>query len=171
LAGASNRVRKCSHRNSSLKSCPAMAGRAAATADATPAIRLAKAVAIGAATQAIAAAKVVAAMAMSADVTAAAMAAATGTAMVAVATETSADAIAAVMAERDRLRQHLALIQFAAERASSDPSQDRYSAREIKWVAKLDVAKLHKQSDDISAKLRELNAALQEANWKIELRA
>jgi len=87
--------------------------------------------------------------------------------------ETLADgrAIAAVMAERDRLRQHLALIQFAAERASSDPSQDRYSAREIKWVAKLDVAKLHKQSDDISAKLRELNAALQEANWKIELRA
>ncbi|MBL8760056.1 MAG: DIP1984 family protein [Phycisphaerae bacterium] len=80
-------------------------------------------------------------------------------------------AIAAVMAERDRLRQHLALIRFAAERASSDPNQDRYSAREIKWVAQLDVAKLHKQSDDISAKLRELNAALQEANWNIELRA
>lgn len=84
---------------------------------------------------------------------------------------TDGRAIASVMAERDRLRQHLALIQFAAERASSDPSQERYSAREIKWVAKLDVAKLHKQADDVSAKLRELNAALQEANWKIELRA
>jgi hypothetical protein len=79
--------------------------------------------------------------------------------------------VAALMAERDRLRQQLALIQFAAEQASSDPNKDRYSPREIKWVPQLDVGKLHKQADDISSKLRELNAALQETNWKIELRS
>jgi len=46
---------------------------------------------------------------------------------------------------------------------------DRYSVREIKWVAAVDVAKLQKQSEDLARQIRELNAKIQETNWKIEL--
>lgn len=77
--------------------------------------------------------------------------------------------IAQAMAERDRLRQQHALLTFAAESASANPEDGRYSMREIKWVPVLDVAKLHKQADDVSAKMRELNAKLQETNWRVVL--
>ena len=46
---------------------------------------------------------------------------------------------------------------------------DRYSVREIKWVAAVAVAKLQKQSEDLARQIRELNAKIQETNWKIEL--
>lgn len=44
-----------------------------------------------------------------------------------------------------------------------------YSAREIKRVAVLDAAKLEKQAEDVARKIRELNALIQEANWRIDL--
>lgn len=77
--------------------------------------------------------------------------------------------LAAVIAERDRLRQHVALLSFAAEAATTAPEQARYSMREIRWVPMLDASKLHTQIDEVSSKLRELNAKLQEANWRITL--
>lgn len=77
--------------------------------------------------------------------------------------------IAQAMAERDRLRQELALLTFAAESASANPEDGRYSMREIKWVPALNVSKLHKQADDVSSKVRELNAKLQETNWRASL--
>lgn len=46
---------------------------------------------------------------------------------------------------------------------------DRHSAREIKWVATVDVAKLQKQSEDLAKKIREVNGAIQQTNWKVEL--
>jgi hypothetical protein len=71
------------------------------------------------------------------------------------------------IARRDSLAQHHGLL--AAALAGTRKEPDRYSMREIKWVAVLDVSKLQKQSDDLAKKLRELNGHLQEANWKIEL--
>lgn len=73
------------------------------------------------------------------------------------------------IAERDRLRQLMALLTAAADAASGKDAEARYSYREIKWVPNLEVRKLHKQSDDVAGKLRSLNAALQEANWQISL--
>jgi uncharacterized coiled-coil DUF342 family protein len=58
---------------------------------------------------------------------------------------------------------------YVAAIAGSKKEPDRYSPREIKWVATLPVAKLQKQVDDLAKKLRELNAEIQKANWKADL--
>ncbi|MEO7094527.1 MAG: DIP1984 family protein [Polyangiales bacterium] len=71
------------------------------------------------------------------------------------------------IAVRDTLKAQHALLQAAIAGARKEP--DRYGVREIKWVATLPVAKLQKQSDDLSKKIRELNGHLQEANWKTSL--
>jgi hypothetical protein len=71
------------------------------------------------------------------------------------------------IAERDRLKQQHALLAHAAASLKRQP--EMYSPREIKWVPQLDAAKLHKQADDVSGKIRALNVKIQEANWKIAL--
>lgn len=71
------------------------------------------------------------------------------------------------IAHRDSLVQRHGLL--AAAIAATQKEPNRYSAREIKWVAAVDVTSLQKQLEDISKKLRELNARIQETNWKVEL--
>ena len=71
------------------------------------------------------------------------------------------------IAHRDTLVAQHAL--YVAAIAGSKKEPDRYSAREIKWVATLEVAKLQKQVDDLAKKLRELNAEIQKANWSADL--
>ncbi len=71
------------------------------------------------------------------------------------------------IAYRDTLVAQHAL--YVAAIAGTKKEPDRYSAREIKWVATLEVAKLHKQLDDLAKKIRELNAAIQKANWSADL--
>lgn len=75
--------------------------------------------------------------------------------------------LTAAIAHRDTLVQRHALLQAAIGATQKEP--DRYSVREIKWVAAVDVAKLQKQSEDLARQARELNARIQETNWKIEL--
>ena len=53
--------------------------------------------------------------------------------------------------------------------AGTRKEPDRYGVREIKWVAKLPVAKLQKQSEDLAKQIRELNVEIQQANWKAVL--
>lgn len=53
--------------------------------------------------------------------------------------------------------------------ASLDAKLEPYSMREIKRVAVLDASKLHKQSEDLAKKIRELNVVIQETNWQHEL--
>jgi len=73
----------------------------------------------------------------------------------------------AAIAKRDALvHQHALLI---AAVAGSRKEPDRYGVREIKWVATLKVASLQKQADDLAKRIRELNASIQETNWKVEL--
>jgi len=64
-------------------------------------------------------------------------------------------------------RSRRSLLQAAVAATKNEP--ERYSVREIKWVAKLDVQRLQRQSEDLSKKIRELNARIQETNWKVEL--
>lgn len=75
--------------------------------------------------------------------------------------------LTAAIARRDRLTQQHSLLTTALAGCRKEP--DRYSVREIKWVATMKVSKLQKQSDDLAKKLRELNARIQETNWQAEL--
>lgn len=75
--------------------------------------------------------------------------------------------LAAALAERDSLAQHHALLQAAIGASRKEP--DRYSMKEIRWVATLEVAKLQKQADDLARRLREINAAIQATNWQVEI--
>jgi hypothetical protein len=75
--------------------------------------------------------------------------------------------ITEAVAQRDTLIARHSLLQHAIEASSKEP--DRYSNAEIKWIACLPVAALHKQSDDVAKNLRELNLAIQQANWEIDL--
>ncbi len=71
------------------------------------------------------------------------------------------------IARRDTLVAQHSLLQHAIARSHREP--DRYSMSEIKWIATLKVANLQKQTEDLAKKIRELNAAIQETNWKSEL--
>jgi hypothetical protein len=71
------------------------------------------------------------------------------------------------IAHRDRLVQQHGLLVAAIAGCRKEPA--RYGVREIKWVATLEVAKLQKQADDLAKSIRELNGAIQQANWSAEL--
>jgi hypothetical protein len=75
--------------------------------------------------------------------------------------------ITEAIAHRDMLTQRHALLQAAIAGTKKEPV--RYSAREIKWVATVSVPKLHEQSDALSRQIREMNAAIQETNWRVEI--
>jgi hypothetical protein len=75
--------------------------------------------------------------------------------------------ITAALAQRDRLAlQHATLL---AAIAATKPSVDRYSSREIRWVATLSVVDLEGQAERVARELRELNMRIQEANWLHDL--
>lgn len=71
------------------------------------------------------------------------------------------------IARRDTLAQRHALIQSAIAASRKEP--ERYSVREIKWVATMEIAKLQRQLEDLAQNIRELNARIQETNWKVDL--
>jgi hypothetical protein len=71
------------------------------------------------------------------------------------------------IARRDTLAQKHGLLTAAIAGCRKEP--ERYGIREIKWKAILDVAKLQKQADDLARSIRELNGAIQQANWVAEL--
>jgi len=75
--------------------------------------------------------------------------------------------LAEAVARRDTLAQHHSLLQAAIAASRKEP--DRYSMKEIKWVATLEVAKLQKQSDDLARQLREINVAIQATNWAADI--
>lgn len=75
--------------------------------------------------------------------------------------------ITAALACRDRLAlQHATILKAIA---ATKPSTDRYSSRELRWVAVLPVAALQEQAEGIARELRELNMKIQQANWQHEL--
>lgn len=75
--------------------------------------------------------------------------------------------LTAAIAHRDSLIQRHALLQAAIAATQKEP--DRYSVREIKWIAAVDVSKLQKQSEDLAQQVRVLNGRIQETNWKVDI--
>jgi hypothetical protein len=75
--------------------------------------------------------------------------------------------LTAAIAERDRLKKHHSILLAANEAMRRTP--ERHGVREIKWVPQFDSAKLQKQAEDLAVKIRELNARIQETNWKTPL--
>lgn len=71
------------------------------------------------------------------------------------------------LAERDVLSLRRAAYAGLAEAAAV--TQNLYSRSEVKFVSTVDVAEVQKRADDLSKQYRELDARIQEANWKTEL--
>lgn len=71
------------------------------------------------------------------------------------------------LARRDGLSQRHAIVLGVADACAKPP--ERYGVKEIRWVATVDVAKLRERADDLAKQIRELNAAIQEASWQVEL--
>ncbi len=71
------------------------------------------------------------------------------------------------IAERDRLVLQHKLLKDAATACRVE--NNYYSQSEIKWKAVLNIEGLEKQADDVSKRIREVNSAVQEANWNNEL--
>jgi hypothetical protein len=78
-----------------------------------------------------------------------------------------AKTIADALAERDvmvlRRGVYVDLASYAAMR------QDRITRSEVKYLASVDVAVVRKHADELAKNYRELDARIQELNWKTEL--
>ena len=48
-------------------------------------------------------------------------------------------------------------------------TQDRYSRSEVKFKSTVNVTEVQKRADDLAKSYRELDARIQELNWKVEL--
>jgi uncharacterized protein DUF6847 len=71
------------------------------------------------------------------------------------------------LSQRDVLVQRHRIYQSVLDACVRPP--DRYGMKEIRWVASIDIAVLQKRVDDLAKEIRELNAAIQEAGWRVEL--
>lgn len=77
------------------------------------------------------------------------------------------ETITAALARRDSLTLHHRALVGVVE--SCVKPVERYGAKEIRWVTTVDVPTLQRQVDDMAKQIRELNAAIQEAGWRVEL--
>lgn len=80
---------------------------------------------------------------------------------------TDGRSLLALLTQRDELVERHKILTSAISNTQREP--DRYSTREIKWHKVIPVSSLQKQSDDISAKLRDLNVLIQATNWQVDL--
>lgn len=71
------------------------------------------------------------------------------------------------LAKRDVLTFKHGVLIKCADSATRQP--ERYGTREIKWVSSVSVAAIHDQADRLAQEIRELNTAIQEANWRIDI--
>ncbi len=71
------------------------------------------------------------------------------------------------LATRDVIRLKHAVYQELAQAATV--TQARYSKSEVKFQSVVNVAGTQKQADELAREYRELDARIQEANWRTEL--
>lgn len=76
--------------------------------------------------------------------------------------------LTAALAKRDVLVLRHAALTTLSQHCRARPT--RYGSKEIRWVNTIDPAAVQKQLDKTSKDLRELNAAIQETNWKVVLK-
>ena len=72
-----------------------------------------------------------------------------------------------MLIERDELMNRHKIIMAALNTARG--STERYSMREIKWVATIPVKNLQRQADDVADNIRQINVLIQAANWQADL--
>ncbi|MBQ2513226.1 MAG: DIP1984 family protein [Clostridia bacterium] len=72
-----------------------------------------------------------------------------------------------LLAKRDVLSKRLSVMRSFLD--SSSEKVTRYAKTEIKIVSTVDVAKLQKQTDALSADLRALDERIQTLNWTVDL--
>jgi Family of unknown function (DUF6847) len=77
------------------------------------------------------------------------------------------ESITEALAMRDALVLRHRILQSVIDACAKPP--ERYGVKEIRWVATVDVAALQEQVDGLGKQIRELNAAIQEAGWRVEL--
>lgn len=75
--------------------------------------------------------------------------------------------LTAALARRDILALQAGVLRSAMEAATQ--RADRYSAKELRYVATLDLVRLQDRIDALGQELRELTTAVQAANWQVEL--
>jgi hypothetical protein len=75
--------------------------------------------------------------------------------------------ISDALAERDMLGLRRTVFASIAEAAAV--TQNLYSRSEVKFVSTINVAEAQRQADDIAKQYRDLDARIQEANWRTEL--
>lgn len=71
------------------------------------------------------------------------------------------------LARRDTLKQYHDILNAVADAASSQGN--RYSKTEIRMLPTVDVRALRRQIDDLAQQRRQLDVAIQAANWATEL--
>jgi hypothetical protein len=71
------------------------------------------------------------------------------------------------LARRDVLMMKISVYRALAQ--SAVITQERYRRMEVKFTNTVDVASLQQNTDDLSKEHRELDARIQEINWRIEL--
>jgi hypothetical protein len=71
------------------------------------------------------------------------------------------------LADRDALVLRHSILQSIVEACAKPP--DRYGVKEIRWVVTVNCAAIQQQVDDLARQIRELNGAIQEAGWRVEL--
>jgi hypothetical protein len=79
----------------------------------------------------------------------------------------SGQSITEALAIRDSLVLRHSVLQSVVD--SCTKPVERYGMKEIRWVLTVDVPKLQGQADGLAKEIRELNAAIQEAGWRVEL--
>jgi hypothetical protein len=75
--------------------------------------------------------------------------------------------ISEALATRDSLVSRHGIIHGVIDACAKPP--ERYGVKEIRWVATVNVGQLQEQADQLAKQLRELNAAIQEAGWRVDL--
>jgi hypothetical protein len=73
------------------------------------------------------------------------------------------------LARRDVLKLRFGVLKSAADAASLSMDRFRYSRSEIKSMPAIRVADLRQQADQRAQELRELDVAIQQMNWQVDL--
>jgi hypothetical protein len=79
----------------------------------------------------------------------------------------SGQTLTEALARRDGLALRHRIYQSVLDACAKPP--ERYGVKEIRWVATVEVDSLQEQVDDLAKQIRELNAAIQETGWQVEL--
>jgi DNA-binding FrmR family transcriptional regulator len=77
------------------------------------------------------------------------------------------ESLTEALAKRDSLVLRHRILQSVVDVCAKPP--ERYGMKEIRWVTTVAVAQLQGEVDGLAKQIRELNAAIQEAGWQVDL--